>query len=31
VLLITHRPVPAGQVDQVLRLSGGRLAEVQPA
>ena len=31
VLLITHRPVPADQVDQVLRLSGGRLAEVQPA
>jgi thiol reductant ABC exporter CydC subunit len=31
VLLITHRPVPAGQVDQVLRLSGGRLAEVLPA
>ncbi len=30
VLLITHRPVPAGRVDQVLRLSGGRLAEVQP-
>ena len=31
VLLITHRPVPADQVDQVLQLSGGRLAEVQPA
>jgi len=28
VLLITHRPVPAAQVDQVLRLTGGRLAEV---
>jgi thiol reductant ABC exporter CydC subunit len=26
VLLITHRPVPGGQVDQVLRLTGGRLA-----
>ncbi len=26
VLLITHRPVPPGQVDQVLRLSGGRLS-----
>ena len=25
VLLITHRPVPACQVDRVLRLSGGRL------
>jgi thiol reductant ABC exporter CydC subunit len=31
VLLITHRPVPAAQVDQVLRLTGGRLAEVPPA
>jgi len=31
VLLITHRPVPAAQVDQVLRLTGGRLAEVPSA
>jgi thiol reductant ABC exporter CydC subunit len=31
VLLITHRPVPAAQVDQVLRLTDGRLAEVPPA
>ena len=29
VLLITHRPVPAAQVDQVLRLAGGRLVEVR--
>jgi thiol reductant ABC exporter CydC subunit len=28
VLLITHRPVPAAQVEQVLRLTGGRLAEL---
>jgi thiol reductant ABC exporter CydC subunit len=28
VLLITHRPVPAAQVDQVLRLTDGRLAEI---
>jgi hypothetical protein len=28
VLLITHRPVPAAQVDQVLRLTAGRLAEI---
>ncbi len=28
VLLITHRPVPPGTVDQVLRLEGGRLAPV---
>ena len=28
VLLITHRPVPAAQVDQVLRITGGRLVEV---
>ena len=27
VLLITHRPVLAAQVDQVLCLAGGRLAE----
>ena len=31
VLLITHRPVPAAQVDQVLRLTGGRLDEIPPA
>ena len=31
VLLITHRPVPAARVDQVLRLTGGRLAEIPPA
>jgi ABC-type transport system involved in cytochrome bd biosynthesis fused ATPase/permease subunit len=31
VLLITHRPVLAVRVDHVLRLSGGRLAEVPPA
>jgi thiol reductant ABC exporter CydC subunit len=31
VLLITHRRVPAAQVDQVLRLTGGRLAAVPPA
>jgi ATP-binding cassette subfamily C protein CydCD len=31
VLLITHRPVPPAQVDQVLRLAGGRLTEVAPA
>jgi thiol reductant ABC exporter CydC subunit len=30
VLLITHRPVPAARVDQVLRLTGGRLVEVPP-
>jgi thiol reductant ABC exporter CydC subunit len=30
VLLITHRPVPAAQVDQVFRLTSGRLAEVSP-
>jgi ABC-type transport system involved in cytochrome bd biosynthesis fused ATPase/permease subunit len=28
VLLITHRPVPAAQVDQVLRLTGGHLVEI---
>jgi thiol reductant ABC exporter CydC subunit len=31
VLLITHRPVPPAQVDRVLRLAGGRLAETSPA
>jgi ATP-binding cassette subfamily C protein CydCD len=31
VLLITHRPVPPAQVDQVLRLAGGRLAETSLA
>jgi thiol reductant ABC exporter CydC subunit len=31
VLLITHRPVPAGQVDQVLRLTGGRLTPADRA
>jgi thiol reductant ABC exporter CydC subunit len=31
VLLITHRPVAAGSVDQVLRLDGGRLVRTQEA
>jgi hypothetical protein len=31
VLLITRRRVPAAQVDQVLRLTGGFLAEIPPA
>jgi ABC-type bacteriocin/lantibiotic exporter with double-glycine peptidase domain len=31
VLLITHRRVPASQVDQVLQLRDGRLTQANPA
>ena len=31
VILITHRPVAPGSVDQVLRLNDGRLLQASPA